>query len=507
MEDYDVDKIIQSIIETNDNTWTPFDKIPLVVKEIDKLKADMQIFLEHSDYDIPTILKESNKLYIESKRLVASMEECKQEIEQETMAEILKSIDDQNRVSKELESVNFSINILYDVIQCGKYMKEFGDGRESQSYSRAIESVYDMLQYVETPAEGFEQLDLFENIKVAAQMILERLLHALYEDWDGMVKYNVKSGIKKTVITMTLNVEAVDVLKALDDAKKLTQKVTQFSQFLMKEVLIPIMQHDSSVFAETDELVTITINYKQNFRPRFNDVISNMRLLFHYLSNRLDVEFDQNKTIMKIMGKILCQEFCDTIINECFVHTIPNNIVELQTYGRITSEIEEFQRFLIILKFFPTDGVSMLKYVDDIDVLFAERSSQYFLETARNIMLKDLSVSMSIGVERIPEDLGHKSKPFDDGNTERALEVFDKTIPKSLFYFPRCMISKTAQELLDLVYSVMEQAVQCSDIVCKKLYFTARHIFELYDAVVPYHHENYLQTIPQYVGKFFINYF
>lgn len=67
------------------------------------------------------------------------------------------------------------------------------------------------------------------------------------------------------------------------------------------------------------------------------------------------------------------------------------------------------------------------------------------------------------------------------------------------------MISKTAQELLDVAYVMMEQAVQCSDVVCKKLYNTTRLVFELYDAVVPYHHENYLQTIPQYVALFHNN--
>lgn len=205
---------------------------------------------------------------------------------------------------------------------------------------------------------------------------------------------------------------------------------------------------------------------------------------------------------MEMFGKLVQVDLCKLMINECFIHTVPNNINDLQCYGKITLDIEQFEHFLVRLKVFPDEGLSFLSYMENIDVLFADCSSQHFLVTARAIMLKDLSVTMSIGHEKIPEEtLATEKTSTTENATEEALDIFEKTIPKSLFYFPLCLISKTAQELLDLVYVIMEQAVQCSDFVCKKLYHAVRLIFELYDAVVPYHHENYLQTIPQYVGK------
>ncbi|KAM3967494.1 LOW QUALITY PROTEIN: zeste-white 10 kinetochore protein [Aphomia sociella] len=508
MADYNVDDVLKNIFDSKDlNKWKPTDKIPLVLKEIEQLKNDMKSLLSSSNYDITAILKEGKELCVESKALVDEMELCRQEIEQETMAEILKSIENHDQLAKELQCVNFAIDIVYDVVQCGKYVKEFDDGREAQSFTRAVEAVYDLVQYIEMPAEGFKHLDLYANTKHTAQLILDSLLHDLYSEWDRLVNYTVR-GPRKTVITITLNLDdsmiVIDVLNALDRSKKLKDKASEFAQFILKDVLVLIIHNDCTVFAETDELMTVTVNHKQNFKPAYDAVIANLRLLFHYLSNKLNVKFNRECTIMRMVGKEICHPFRDIIVQDCLIDTIPNNINELQSYGRITAEIEDFQHFLAMVKFFPDDQFSILHYINNIDVLFANKSCQYFLESARTIMLKDLSVTMSIGVESIPEESGGPSSSFDD-HVEGALKILDETIPKSLFYFPRCMISKTAQELLDLVYVMMEQAVQCSDVVCKKLYNTTRLVFELYDAVVPYHHENYLQTIPQYVALFHNN--
>lgn len=505
MAEYDVENFISKILNSDEETWTPQEKMPLILEEIEKLKADTRVFIENSDFDIAGILDGSIELCAESKALIDEMEECKKEIEQETMAEILKSIESHDQITKELESVNFAMNIVCDVITCGRYVKDFDDGRQAQSFSKAVESVYDLLQFIEKPADGFCDMELYANIRNTAQVIMDSLIHDLNQEWDRMVSFSSKPGNRKSVVNFNISLDdnhiSIDVVNALDKSTKLMEKITDFSEFLKKEVLIPMIKNDCVVYADSEESASVTLTHKANYMPSYSNTLANMRLLFHYLNNRFNVPFHNERSLMKMFGHIVGEELCEMLIKDCLIDTIPYNINDLQTYGRVTAEIEDFQRFLIVTNIFPDKGLSLLKYMKNIDVLFAERSSQHFLETARSIMLKDLSLTMSIGVENIPEEpLSSESVPKDN-NLLEALEIFSLMIPKSLFYFPRCMISKTAQELLDLVYIVMEQAVQCSDIVCKKLYDTVRLIFELYDAVVPYHHENYLQTIPQYVGE------
>lgn len=501
MEEYNVDNVLKTIFDVNEANWKPSEKIPLISKEIEQLKNDFKSFLGSTEYDMSAILEESAALCSETQHLAADMELCKLEIEQETMADVLKSLANRDQLQKELQSINFAINIVEDVLLCGEYVNEFDDGREAMSYSRSVEAVYDLMQHADTAAEGFQSLELYNNIKQTATAITDRLHIDMYREWSLMINWSIKASTRKTIITINLKFDephvVVDVLTALDRSGKLAEKVSEFSAFLLKDCLIPIIHGDVTVYTETEQLLTITKMHRPNFKPNYNTVLSNLRLVIHFLSNTLNVDFKRDTTIMRMIGKETCDTFREILIKDCLIDTIPNNLNDLQTYGKITSEINNFQMFLLEHKF-ATDDFSILDYLNNLDVLFANKSSRHFLETARAIMLKDLSVTMSIGVEHMPNN------PLTLNPEQEAAEaigILDKTIPKSMYFFPRCMISKTAQELLDLAYGIMEQAVQCADVVCKKMYNTTRLVFELYDAVVPYHHENYLQTIPQYVGK------
>ncbi|KPJ10200.1 hypothetical protein RR48_05023 [Papilio machaon] len=507
---YDINSILRTrIIDVDESKWKPSDKIPLINKEIEQVKAEMKTFLQSSDFDVASILREGKELIIESKSLMLEMEGCKNQIEEETLKEIKNSMENHDIIGKELECVNFSLNILNDVLQIGNFVKEFDVGREFQSFVKAVEAVSDLLKYIEEPAEGVQDLLLFESTKNTAHLILDNLIHDMFEEWDRMIVYSSEPGPESTIIKLNLTLDktlsTLDVLKGLDRCGKLLDKVTQLAQFILSEILIPIIHYDCTVFAEPDQLMTVTITYRDNYKPPYYDVITNLRLLFHYLSNRLNFVINSvGEPIITMVGRLISEEFRDILVKDCLIDTIPNNINDLQIYGKITGEIEDFQRFLYMVKFSHDEDFTILNYINNIDVLFAAKSSQHFLEKARSIMIKDLSASMSIGVENIPVN-SKDDENSEDEMIEQGLDVLHQTIPKSLFYFPRCMISKSAQELLDLVYVVMEQAVQCSDVVSKKLYNTARLIFELYDAVVPYHHENFLQNIPQNVALFHNN--
>ncbi|XP_026487072.1 centromere/kinetochore protein zw10 homolog [Vanessa tameamea] len=509
MAEYDVESIINKIVNNNETNWTPQEKMPLIIKEIDQLKLDVRTYLDNCDYDVAALLNEGAELCAESKALINEMETCKKEIEDETMAEILKSLESHDQIAKELQSVNYAMNIIVDIIKCSEYLREFNEGREAQSYSKAIEAVDDLLEFIETAADGFKQLEVYVNTKNTAKLIFDTLLHDLNQEWSRMVSFSCKPGPRKTVFNFNITLDnsetSKDILIALDKSNGLVHKISEFAEFLKREVIIEILKNDSSFYAETENTATVTIHHKQNQLPHYRVTISNIRLLFRFLNDKFKLKFKNDKTIMKILGNFISKDICDMMIKHCLIHTIPNNMNDLQCYTNITTEIQNFQIFLIAIKIFPETGVTLLKYMDDIDVLFAYRSSEHFLDTARTIMLKDLSITMSIGVEKIPEESTPSENFSGDSHTAEALEIFGKTLPHSLFYFPRCMISKTAQELLDLVYVIMEQAVQCQGIVAKKMYYTVRFIFELYDAVVPYSHENYLQTIPQYVALFHNN--
>lgn len=504
MEDYDVDAVLKNIFNHLDLSWKPTDKIQIIVKELEYCKEDLKTFLGGSDFDIPDILKESEELCSESNLLVDDLKKCKKEIEVETMAEIVKSIENYEHFSKELKSVTFGECLLGEVMKCGHLIKEFNQGIEGQNNSQAVQSLCDVLKILDHPSDCFNDLEVAAKTREMAQYALDNVIQNLSTEFDKLLSITVKDTVRKQIVTITLNTsnneQCFDIINGLFICEKLTKKVHEFAEILMKEVLRLIIHCKCAVAVEKDELLTITTVGKHIERTPYTDVISNHTLVFEALSKKLHFILEDEKSIFQMIGEHLSKEYSYVIMHECFVYTVPKNLAGMNNYDPVVKDIAKFQHYLEEIKFFPPGStLSILSYIKDIEKHFAQSAASQLLEVARTIMLKDLSISMSIGVLSVESSSGASSGT--NSTNHEALDRLEKNIPNSLFYFPRCMISKSAQELLDHLYTMMELANQCEDVVCKMLYCAARMIFDLYEAVVPYHHEKYLQTIPQYVGK------
>lgn len=508
MGDYRVDDVIKDIFNQEDPNFKPTDKIQLVVNALEYCKEELSTFIVTSSFDIPSILEESDDLCSSSNLLVANWKKCKKAIEIETMADIVKSIENYSQLSKELKTVKFGESLVGDVLQCGNLMKEYHDAFAGENYSDAVESLCNTLEILDKPAAGLNILEIAGKTREIAQGALNNVINILHTNFEELMNISIKELGKKKIVTINLKIKddnrCFDVINALFISKKISVKVHEFADSLMEEVLNPMVHHTSTVnWNEVDDTFTITIYNKQTIKTPYTEVISNHTQIFEILSKKLQFTLDANKSLFKMIGEHLCDRYSDMVMHECFVFTIPKNIADLNNYDPIAQDIAKFQNYLNDKEFFPPESnISILSYIKDIEKHFAQSAATHLLDTARTIMLKDLSVTMSIGVTGID----NFSDPLSPSSKQEALSRMEKNIPKSLFYFPRCMISKSAQELLDHLYTIMEQASQCEDVVCKKLYCVARMIFDLYEAVVPYHHEKYLQTIPQYVGKFILLY-
>lgn len=505
MIEYDINKVLEDIFDKNDkNCWNPTEKIQLITKEVDKIKVDLKKYLDETDFDMVALEKESEELCKESKILIDEMKSCKREIEEETMVEICKAMEEHEEVSKELEIVQFSLDIVKNIVSGIMYYKQFEHFMSNGNLYDAAVALQGAKGIFSNPVEGFIELDFYKTFHDLICNSWEQLLGMVATKLDEYFFWTEErmNDIDKYTINIEFpgDDESQNILGAACVNYILDEKLNIFGSFLLSQILKPMMYFDCTVHVESENKIVISISQNIESKPDYKTIIDNMRILFEALAKRLNMNLvDCDETIMTRLGIKISTEFAEILIDDCLIHTIPGRIDEFQHYGDVTMVIENFQEFLIETRFFPKEGLSILKYTVNIEELFASRSSQHFLETARSIMFKDLSDTMSIGVTAVPDV--EETDKLDDA-MEEALGIFEKEIPKSLFYFPRCMISKSTQELLDLIYTIVEQAVQCTDFICKTLYSTTRLVFELYDAVVPYQHENFLQNIPQYVGEY-----
>ena len=123
----------------------------------------------------------------------------------------------------------------------------------------------------------------------------------------------------------------------------------------------------------------------------------------------------------------------------------------------------------------------------------------------------------------------HDSFKYQTPEIENILDVTqdnignNRKLSKNTFHFPECQIrykkrvnwkvfheftlikfeffSNSAQEILNLVNEILEEACYCSKKYVPRLFYTSRNIFEMYAYLVPEMHKSFLETIPQQVGK------
>lgn len=109
--------------------------------------------------------------------------------------------------------------------------------------------------------------------------------------------------------------------------------------------------------------------------------------------------------------------------------------------------------------------------------MFQKRFAKKILETSTDIMRKDLH--------------------------EMQL-VSENVAPGNPTAFPRCMISKSTQELISLLEQVLKQA-HYDDNLASSLFTALASTLDSYPFTIKEHHAKFLSKIPQQAGLFYNN--
>lgn len=504
--EYNIENILANIFKKDDDSKqiNLKEKMDLITKEINTYKGDIKNYVSNTEYNLQELEKECEELCEESEKLIEVLSQRKSEIEDNTLKETKRCLTSDRDIRFKYQRMEYSMSVIHDIMLCGKYYVTFKENRRLGRFSAAADNMVSLHRYLDQPMEDFSVLSISHSLEKLAEKHRKSFIEFLLQKLSEHFSWKTEEINRQHNVTINLNLpnapETIDFLQALGKLGQFQPKMEEFSLFLYRHVLEPIVLSDCTVVPDDVQLLVI-VPIASKKTPTYDVVIANTRTVIEFISDKLYPLHHGAHTVMDLVGKCVGPTFVRMVVNKCFIQTIPDSMEELANYHLITTDIEEFQYFLMQARFMNSD-LSLLNYTDNLETLFADKCCENLLVKARNIMSKDLSSSMSIGVEWIPTT---ESDGLLDEGTEKMLEILDKSMPSSLFYFPRCMISKSAQELLDMVNLVMEQAVECSDLLLKNLYTTCRLVFELYDAVMPYKHVFYLDNIPQYVALFHNN--
>ncbi len=132
--------------------------------------------------------------------------------------------------------------------------------------------------------------------------------------------------------------------------------------------------------------------------------------------------FDEKVCVFTIIANSVKEQFIDLLRNSCLSYSIPNTINEMKA-STMVDDIKEFNEFLVANKFLHDTDTELTDFAQKVDVLFQNRFCRNILDSAVEIMQKDLHDMMIISESE------NASQPAGGASSSAV--------------FPRCMISKS----------------------------------------------------------------
>lgn len=473
-----------------------------LVKEIKSFQKEAQSYIEENYVEFSDNTKDNDVLLDQADHLCREVDNLVETIQTDTKSDLLSVASDVQQYLVELEELRIGIRLNKRIMRIDALFARLDEVKGGEQYSKIramLNELHDLI-FAEQDEEIFKQCDCYKNIKVRWYIENEMLLNKLHERFDALIQLNEKTyqTTKRVTIKITENAEAVqEVASMLFDTNYNVQK---FSNFLLSNVLEPIITRPVSFESKAgaDQNVTLTTQPKEEFTTivlsfstkerKGGDSIHlrpDYKLVFKQLARVISAfscMCSQKYSVFELLAESIGEKFLKMLIDECLTNAIPETITAMNT-STLVEDIKKFHIFLQEIGFRKRDETDqkLIEFSERIEIIFKKRFCLNILNCAVEIMHRDL----------------HDMQVIEDSKAESD--------------FPRCMVSRSTVELVGLMEKVAEKSTTATveayviEDIQERLRSTIPMILERYLTEVVETHGKLLQTIPQQAALFHNN--
>ncbi|CAL7934411.1 unnamed protein product [Xylocopa violacea] len=475
------------------------EKIAKIQKEITKLKYDVKDFMDDNYVEFTTKLTRDQYLVSKGENVLKEMNELQSRIDEQVKIELSSSAKELEALSQALKESNIMLQLSNQLLTLHECIKSVKNYQEEKQYVNAAETLCRMHSILYNPQTDLRDLDIY----IAIEQEYLKLYDSFLSDTSSLLQKRICwTGIDdKDVKTITLNIknefdDVQNLIQSLHCIDKLSSYLHEFSEMLMNYIISPIINDNCSLRVIDEKIFSIEILERKK-SPGYKCVLHNLELLYKFLYQHFNFTIHGDETFLKGMQPYLLEPLSTLLTKDCISRITPTSSADLKNFMPIVQAIDDFQHFLVAIGFITDDQLFLSEYTKNIDKLFIKKICQDLLAKARNIMKKDLHDCITYEPQEafeFPED----SYDYDTIQTHKKLN--DNT-----FQLPKCQISKSARETLDLARNILDEACSSSDSCAIQLFYTCKNVFEMYAGLIPEHHRKFLETIPQQVAVFHNN--
>ena len=391
---------------------------------------------------------------------------------------------------------------LHDLLES---LKKFELEADVVGYAKSVSEAEKILAEAE---DGIEtELEVWSNIQSEVEHYKNQLMKYLDDGWNLAVEWG--SG-DSTTLKLGPAQSLIAIFTALSIIEELDRLLCDLGSRILEEVLLPLLKADSSVQCE-DELQIIVGKQETEELESLETILKNLSVTFKYLVKHFNFDVNDGGNVLVLIGRQISDEFSNQLVKNCLKSTLPasSSLLSSSEYIGYLDKVTQFEKALRDIGFISDKAEgsgAMAEFVANVDVFFADKVCLESLTKARRLMCVDLHDTIELkGDNQADQTLNMEAVAMErmdgaDGSHHlwKMLNEGGMEMKSSPFSFPICQISRATQQLIELLSSLINEAVLCSatERCAARLLFTVRSICELYVSVVPEYHRDNLEQLP-----------
>ncbi|XP_024030409.1 centromere/kinetochore protein zw10 homolog [Morus notabilis] len=326
-----------------------------------------------------------------------------------------------------------------------------------------------------------EGSDCFEEIQEA---LLKFMANAVQFDRESnviRVKYVLgNAGIDR--------IELRTVLMALDAVGILDYGLAKVADLMIKNAVPLAVNYGSPVsfveeFVQDAEVMTgamlkIVPLREPKAENEGETIYSGIIQIIRFVYKRICLE---NGSWIRSFGRLTWPRISDLIISNFLSKVVPQDASKLADFEKIIERTSEFEAALKEITYISTSddkGNRLSDFAENVEVHFASKKKMEILANARKLLLQCDFI--------IPKEYTK--------NDKMALNKSEHVV-HLLFLSERCVVSKAALQLMELVHQTLKDVCLSSSRVALEFYHAVRDILLLYEVVIPVKLERQLEGV------------
>ncbi|XP_058070817.1 centromere/kinetochore protein zw10 homolog isoform X2 [Magnolia sinica] len=323
-----------------------------------------------------------------------------------------------------------------------------------------------------------EWMECFDEVQDVLARIMENAV--TFEPENGRVRVKLRLTVGEIK-----SVELRTVLMAMDIVGVLDYGLAKVADSMIKHVMIPTVRNGLGVgFVEElnrdsqqkDEAILSLI-----LSPNYQVEYSNGATIFSRLLQVTKFIYKSicfsNGTWMQCFGRLTWPRISELVISEYLSKAVPDDsikIAELQNVVKLTTEFETALKEMMFISATDRKDDKLSTFAQNVEVHFASRKKKEILAKARNLLLQREFV---LSLENLRKGPNFYSHGVTGNASDYAVDL--------LFQPERCLVSKAASQLMELVHQTLQGIRLSSTRVAMEFYHAARDALLLYEAIVP----------------------